>query len=103
MKKLFSIVLAIAALASTLNACSFFQKEMNKENENSRYYEQLGQAVEVSKDTLILRTPDGNEWVWGIEKGERFKLNKLYNITFDTLGTPGIRDDAIVKIIEKGA
>lgn len=57
MKKLFSIVLAIATLASTLNACSFFQKEMNKENENSRYYEQLGQAVEVSKDTLILRTP----------------------------------------------
>lgn len=61
----------------------------------------LAQAVKVDNENLTLKTSDGMYWVWGIEPGEHFTANKLYYVTFNTLGTPGYNDDMIISIVEK--
>lgn len=46
-------------------------------------------------------TTDGNTWAWSLEKGDNFKKGVPYIVTFDNLGTQGIRDDIIISIRER--
>lgn len=61
----------------------------------------LAQAVKVDNENLTIKTSDGMYWVWSIEPGEHFTTNKLYYVTFNTLGTSGYNDDMIINIVEK--
>lgn len=55
-------------------------------------------ATEIENNILTLESTDGMAWEWEIEKNEHFQKYQVYNVTFDTLGTPGLRDDIILTI-----
>lgn len=102
MKNVLKSILVICVTAAIINSIFFVKSLINPhkpEQDNERTM--VAQAIELNDDVLILRTSDGNEWEWGIEKGEHFQKNGIYNVRFDTLGTPGIRDDIILWIEER--
>lgn len=102
MKKTFKTILVICVAIAIINSINFFEAITNPhkpEQDNERTM--IAQAIELNDDVLVLRTSDGNEWEWGIEKGEHFQKNGIYSVRFDTLGTPGIRDDVILWIEER--
>lgn len=101
MKKILAIAMCAATLAANLNACATMKAAIQETKANDREYMALAQVVGLSKEEATFRTVDGNEWVWGIEQGESFQLSKVYKIYFDDMGTPGLRDDIILKIEEK--
>lgn len=99
MKNILKSILVICVTAAIINSIFFVKSLINPhkpEQDNERTM--VAQAIELNDDVLILRTSDGNEWEWDIEKGEHFQKNGIYNVRFDTLGTPGIRDDVILWI-----
>lgn len=102
MKNVLKSILVICVTAAIINSIFFVKSLINPhkpEQDNGRTM--VAQAIELNDDVLILRTSDGNEWEWGIEKDEHFQKNGIYNVRFDTLGTPGIRDDVILWIEER--
>lgn len=102
MKKVLKTILVICTIIAIINAISFIRNLVNPhkpEQDNERT--SIAQAIELDNNILVLRTSDGNEWKWDIERGEQFKKNGIYNVRFDTLGTPGIRDDMILWIEER--
>ena len=102
MKNVLKSILVICVTAAIINSIFFVKSLINPhkpEQDNERTM--VAQAIELNDDALILRTSDGNEWEWGIEKGDHFQKNGIYNVRFDTLGTAGIRDDIILWIEER--
>lgn len=101
MKKILAIAICATTVAANLNACATIRTATKEAEKNDREYMALAQVVELSKEEATFKTADGNEWVWGIEKGESFQLSKVYKVYFDDMGTPGLRDDVILKIEAK--
>lgn len=99
MKKILKSIFVICVAIAIINSINFFRGITNPHKpEQSNERTMIAQAIELNNDVLALRTSDGNEWEWDIEKGEHFQKNGIYNVRFDTLGTPGIRDDVILWI-----
>lgn len=106
MKKIAKIILPIAFViimtASIINLVRFKNILTTATfNPKAETRVSLAQAVKVDNENLTIKTSDGMYWVWSIEPGEHFTANKLYYVTFNTLGTPGYNDDMIINITEK--
>ena len=103
MKKIFksTIVIVLCALffISLFKLFRFGQVVTNAEQfPQGRTRTTKCTATDIENGILTLESADGMLWEWEIEKGEHFQKYQVYNVTFDTLGTPGLRDDIILTI-----
>jgi len=55
-------------------------------------------VVDLQNGVATFKTSDENLWEWDIEPGETFEMRSCYRVTFDTLGTSFLLDNAIINI-----
>ena len=65
---------------------------------DNRTYINKCTAVDIKNNILILESVDGMTWEWKIGKSEHFQKYQVYDVSFNSFGTPGLRDDIILAI-----
>ena len=65
---------------------------------DDRTYVDKCTVIDIKNNILVLESVNGMTWEWKIEKNEHFQKYQVYDVSFDSLGTPGLRDDIILTV-----